>query len=123
GRINAHEHIGLVAQPAILYFEISAQQAGHALERIHITKHRQRIHGGPGLKALAQHGGTAYALALALRVVTADSANDACGQQIAGRFAGDHTDTHVHDRTMPRVELARKSTMVWMASLARGRSC
>src|SRR5690606_4764297 len=109
--------------PVLLDFEIGVQQAGHALESVDITNHRQGVHRMPGLKPLLAHGGPAYALATALRVVTVDAPYDACRQQITGRLTGHHADAQAHERTMPRVEADKKSTMTWMASCAAGLSC
>src|SRR3546814_9828635 len=122
-RVDTHEYIGLIGKPAFLYIEVSAQQAGHALQGVNIAKNRQGVHRRPGFKALFRHGRPAYALAVALRIVTVYAPYDACCQQVARRLAGHHADTQAHERAMPRVELVRKSTMVWMASRANGRSC
>src|SRR3546814_17256894 len=85
-RVDTHEYIGLIGKPAFLYIEVSAQQAGHALQGVNIAKNRQGVPRRPGFKALFRHGRPAYALALAWRIctVSAPSAARSIGRGSVG---------------------------------------
>ncbi|CFP62139.1 Uncharacterised protein [Bordetella pertussis] len=122
-RVDAHEHRRRLGQQAPLDVAVGRQQAGNPLERIDVAEHRERMHGVPGLEAARRHLGPAYAGAVHAGCPGLQAGDDAPGQQVARRLAGDHAYAQAHGRMMPRVEASRKSSMVCRCSATSGSAC
>ncbi len=122
-RVDPDEDFGRLRQPAPLDVPIGTEQAGQALERVHVAEYRQGVHGMPRVETTGLHLRPAYAFAADVAIARLQTGNDATGQQIARGLAGHHADPCAHGRMMPRLATSRKSSRIWSCGATSGSAC
>ena len=125
-RIHTHEHIRPLFQQTVAQLTSDTVDFAKTAHHFHVeAMHSQLLIGPPGLKTMGGHVWPANTLSRQGGPTSFHPAQQQAGQQVPGGLAGHHGDVqsirHVQ-RTMPRVALARKLTMLSTSTSASG-SC
>jgi len=118
GRVDADEEVRALADELRGEARADAQQLRQAAHRLDVAAHRELLHRHERAGARRDHPGAGDAVELGAGEPLAHRAHERRPEHVARCLAGDDGDAGPHQRTMPRVEVARKSTMAFTSGAA-----